>query len=109
MAFGLDAFQNVAVTGSVSVLSHALHLYEVAAFNPSAAIAHVQLFDSSGTAGVTLGTTAALYILTVNPADSARTRWPGLRFTKGLVFAPTTTATGATGVAGGVNVEGAYG
>ena len=109
MAFGLDAFQNVAVTGAVNVLSKALHLYELAAFNPSAAIAHIQIFDNSGTAGVTLGTTAALYILTVNPADSTRAKWPGLRIAKGLVFAPTTTATGSTGVVGGVNVEGAYG
>lgn len=75
-------------------------LAAVRAINTTAAAAYVQLFDAASTAGVTLGTTVPTWVVRSDPNDpSIGDGLPthGVVFTRGIVAASTTTATGATG------------
>lgn len=74
----------------------------IRAANTTVADAYVQLFDAAVTTGITLGTTIAdWWVLTdfgagdISVGDGLPTG--GLTFTRGVVAASTTTATGSTG------------
>ena len=67
-------------------------------YNPSNAVAYIQLFDVATAAGVTLGTTVPKLSLGVPTAQASGTgpTAVGILFYNGLQVAATTTATGST-------------
>lgn len=80
----------LAVTGYGSIAALALE-------NPNNSLAYLQIFDAAAAANVTVGTTAPNAIIPLAANWTVATPWPQ-KFTKGIVVAATTTATGGTGV-----------
>jgi len=75
---------------------------DVLVYNPTGNIAYVQLFDVAGTGNVTLGNTAAHVVIPVPPGACAAPISDGIGFYTGIVAAATTTPTGNTSPASGL-------
>lgn len=67
--------------------------------NEDTAARFLQVFDAAAIADVTLGTTRPDYVLVAAQNAADNYHGSGLKFNKGIVVAPTTTATGSTAAA----------
>ena len=65
-------------------------------YNPSAAVAYVQLFDSATVGAVTIGTTPPLVSFAVAAGNTLNLALDRMGFFSGIMAAATTTANGLT-------------
>lgn len=81
----------------------ALHIY-----NPAVAASYVQFFDAVSVADISVGTTLPVWSVGCNTLATIDLTDLQLQFTKGCYVVATTTSTGNTPAATGVNVNVAY-
>jgi hypothetical protein len=93
----ISALTNTAQT--VIAAPHILDAYHI--FNPSAATAYVQIYDTAG--AVVVGTTVAVWSIGIKAGESVSMNDVNLNFAAGIKVAATTTSTGGT--APGVALE----
>lgn len=101
-AAGLQKVTNASATAQLAV-GHRCVLVALQAFQTGlAADAYIQLFDAAATSEVTVGTTVPDWIGKLDfgngeVSDISTLPKDGLVFTRGIVVASTTTATGSSG------------
>lgn len=95
------------VAAAQAVKASAGTLYSIQAYNPSAAVAFVQVHN---VAAPVLGTTVPLQSFAVGPGLAADVTLPaaGLQYSAAISVAATTTSRGATAPTAGLEVSGSY-
>jgi hypothetical protein len=103
---GSEPFVNAAVTTVVLVKAGQCKITGYHLLNNTAAVAFLQVFDAAAAADVTLGTTVAVLSLGLPASGGAVSALGemGYQFTKGIVVAGTTTATGSSTASISVNM-----